>query len=81
VRTVGSLKQAKRIMATDQIDLLVADVGLPDGDGLTLLKSLRARQPLAEAIIITGSPSVDGAIAAMRGGAADLLPKPFTIGS
>ncbi|MGA2233060.1 MAG: response regulator [Tepidisphaeraceae bacterium] len=78
VRTAGSIKQAKRIMATEQIDLLVADVGLPDGDGLTLLKPLRARQPLAQAIIITGNPSIDGTIAAMRGGAADLLPKPFT---
>jgi two-component system KDP operon response regulator KdpE len=78
VSTATSLRQARRIMATEQIDLLVADIGLPDGDGLTLLKPLRARQPLAQAIIITGNPSIDGTIAAMRSGAADLLPKPFT---
>jgi CheY-like chemotaxis protein len=79
VRGATNIRQARHILATEPIDLLLADIGLPDGDGLSLLKSLRSRHPLAEAIIITGSPSVEGAINAMRGGAADLLPKPFTV--
>src|ERR1700722_11176121 len=78
VRAAGSLQNARRILATEPVDLLVADIHLPDGDGLTLLKSLRARQPLSQAIIITGDPSVESAIAAMRGGAIDLLAKPFS---
>jgi CheY-like chemotaxis protein len=78
VRSATSIRQAQRIMATETIDLLVADVGLPDGDGLALLKSLRSRHPAAQAIIITGNPSVEGILAAMRGGAIDLVPKPFT---
>jgi CheY-like chemotaxis protein len=78
VKTASNLKQAKRILATEPIDLLVTDVRLPDGDGLVLLKALRSRQPFAQAIVITGAPSVEGVIAALRGGAADLLPKPFT---
>jgi CheY-like chemotaxis protein len=79
VRSAGSIKRARRMLAVEPIDLLIADVGLPDGDGLSLLGALRARHPLAEAIVITGDPSLEGAIQAMRGGAADLLPKPFSM--
>jgi len=78
IRSAGSVRQAKRILAREKIDLLLADIGLPDGDGMSLLKALHSRQPTAQAIIITGSPSVEGTIAAMRGGAVDLIPKPFT---
>ena len=79
VRVATNCREARRILATQPIDLLVADIGLPDGNGLSLIQSLRARQPLAQTIVITGSPSVDETIRAMRDGAADLLPKPFTI--
>jgi DNA-binding NarL/FixJ family response regulator len=79
VRVADSIKQARRIMATDSVDLMIADIGLPDGDGMSLLQALRAHHPLAESIVITGSPSVEKAIAAMRFGAADLLPKPFSL--
>lgn len=78
-RCANSIKRARRILATESIDLMVADIGLPDGDGLSLLQALRAHHPLAESIVITGSPSVERAISAMRFGAADLLPKPFSI--
>jgi DNA-binding NarL/FixJ family response regulator len=79
VRVADSIKRARRIMATDSVDLMIADIGLPDGDGMSLLQALRAHHPLAESIVITGSPSVEKAIAAMRFGAADLLPKPFSL--
>jgi FixJ family two-component response regulator len=55
----------------------LTDVGLPDGDGLSLLAALRRHQPTASAVVITGSPSVDGAITALRGGAVDFVAKPF----
>lgn len=74
-----SLKQARKILASGEpVELLVADVNLPDGDGMSLLPSLREHRPHAAAIVITGSPSVDGAIAAMRHGALDFVPKPFS---
>jgi FixJ family two-component response regulator len=74
----ASLAQARKILASQTIELLVADVNLPDGDGTSLLPALREHQPNASAIVITGSPSVDGAISAIRGGAVDFVPKPFT---
>ena len=70
IRSATTVREARRILATQQIDPLVADVGLPDGDGLSLIKALRSRQPFAQAIVITGSPTVQGTIEAMRGGAA-----------
>jgi FixJ family two-component response regulator len=74
----ASIAQARKVLTTTTIDLMVADVHLPDGDGMSLLPALRQHQPLASAIVITGSPSVDGAISALRGGAADFVPKPFS---
>jgi len=78
VISAATIAQARRILQTQGIELMVADLHLPDGDGMTLLPALRQHQPFASAIMITGSPSVDGAIGALRGGAADFVPKPFT---
>ena len=72
-----TIAQAKRKLLGESFELLVTDVNLPDGDGMSLLSTLRRHQPTATAIVITGSPSVDGAITALRGGAVDFVPKPF----
>src|SRR5688500_7162246 len=78
VISAPTVAEAKKILATTAIELLVADVNLPDGKGTELLSSLREHQPQANAIVITGQPSMDGAITAMREGAVDFLPKPFS---
>jgi DNA-binding NtrC family response regulator len=76
--TAGDLSEAEKIIASEKIDLLLADLHLPDGDGMSLLPRLREKHPSAASVIITGNPSVNGAITAMRGGAFDFLPKPFS---
>ncbi len=73
-----TVAEARKLLATEPIELLVTDVSLPDGDGTSLLATLRQKQPNASAIVITGAPSVDRAIMALRDGALDFLPKPFT---
>ncbi len=78
VISAKSIAEAKKVLATTTIELLVADVNLPDGDGTALVSALKQHQPQANAIVITGAPSVDGAISAIREGAVDFLPKPFT---
>jgi FixJ family two-component response regulator len=78
VSAASSLKEAKKALADGGADLLVIDLNLPDGDGMSLLPALRETLPAASAIIITGKPSVDGAISAIRGGAVDFIPKPFS---
>jgi response regulator of citrate/malate metabolism len=77
VLRAANVRQARHILETQPIDLMIADVLLPDGDGTSLLETMRLHQPSASAVIMTGSPSVDRAVDAMRHGAVDFLPKPF----
>jgi FixJ family two-component response regulator len=81
VISAKNIAEAKKILASTSIELLVADAHLPDGKGTELLASLKEKQPQANAIVITGQPSMDGAINAMRHGAVDFLPKPFSAAS
>ena len=74
----STLSDARTVLAEQSIDLLVADVNLPDGNGNSLLEELNRRHPLAAAVMMSGEPSVDCTISAMRGGAVDFLPKPFS---
>lgn len=75
--TAKTIKEAERILENQSIELLVTDVRLPDGDGTALLPTLRRKHPNAHAIVITGSPTIDGAVAALRHGAVDFVTKPF----
>ena len=72
------LREAEAILKNEPIDLLLADVRLPDGDGMSLLPKLHHANPAAAAMVITGDPSLTGAIDAMRAGVVDFLPKPFS---
>jgi two-component system, NtrC family, response regulator AtoC len=74
---VGTAKQAENALKRFQPHLLIVDIALPDGDGLGLLRSAREARPDLEAVVITGSSSVDHAIEALRAGAADYLLKPL----
>jgi ActR/RegA family two-component response regulator len=73
-----SAEEARAVLETQPIAMLVTDVNLPDGDGTDLIETLQLHHPNASAIVITGAPSVDRAIAAIRFGALDFVPKPFT---
>jgi DNA-binding response OmpR family regulator len=78
VHIAKTFAQAKRKLIGESFELLVTDLHLPDGDGMSLLATLRRHQPIATAIVITGQPSVDRAITALRDGAVDFVPKPFS---
>ena len=45
--SAGSIAQAKQILSSSQVEVLVTDVHLPDGDGISLLPTLRQHQPNA----------------------------------
>jgi FixJ family two-component response regulator len=76
--SAATVAEARAILARESVEVLVTDVHLPDGDGMSLLAQLREHQPNASAIVITGSPSMDRAITAIRGGAIDFVTKPFS---
>src|SRR4029079_7890555 len=75
--TVENIAGARKLLAKESVELVITDVNLPDGDGLGLLPAVRKNHPTATTIVITGAPSMDGAITAIQGGAVDFLPKPF----
>jgi two-component system response regulator HydG len=58
------------------IDILIADIRLPGMDGYELLKHVKALAPQLEVILITGYGTVEMAVAALREGAYDFIPKP-----
>jgi DNA-binding response OmpR family regulator len=59
-------------------DLLVADLRLPDIDGMEVVKKAKGKNPELPVIIITGYGSVPSAVGAMKIGVFDYLSKPFT---
>ena len=59
-------------------DLLIADLRLPDIDGLEVIKKVKDRRPDTGVIVITGYSTVPSAVEAMKLGASDYLSKPFT---
>ena len=61
--------------AHDDLDLVLLDLGLPDVDGFTLLKKLRARHPLVSVVVVSGQESPRQIKAALDGGAAGFVPK------
>jgi DNA-binding response OmpR family regulator len=73
------LKQARQHLRTDEFDLLLLDIVLPDGSGLDLLRELRARGVAIPILMITARDSVSDRVAGLDGGADDYLPKPFAM--
>jgi DNA-binding response OmpR family regulator len=72
-----SLRDAREFVATAHYDLIVLDLGLPDGDGLTLIKSLRSRAVPVPILVMTARDGLDDRIAGLDLGADDYLVKPF----
>lgn len=58
-------------------DCILLDISLPDGNGLTVLKELKANKKTDGVIIISAKNSIDDKIAGLNMGADDYLPKPF----
>ena len=71
-------KKALDIIETNSFDGLVADLRLPDIDGMGVIRRLKEKQPDTAVVVITGYASVSSAVDAIKLGAFDYLPKPFT---
>jgi serine phosphatase RsbU (regulator of sigma subunit)/DNA-binding response OmpR family regulator len=63
----------------DGADLVLADLRLPEMDGLQLIQEIRARDKHAVIVVITGHPSIESAVQAIRCGAYDYVTKPFNV--
>ncbi|MBC7783662.1 MAG: response regulator [Burkholderiales bacterium] len=77
VHVAGTIAEARSVLAKHPVQLMVADVMLPDGNGLDLLEELNLTSPHAGAVFMTSKPAVDQTVFALRHGALDFLAKPF----
>ncbi len=73
-----SAQEALEKMAKDSYSLLISDIVMPEKNGLELLKLVKEQWPLTKVIIMTAYASTDTAMKAIRLGALDYIPKPFT---
>jgi len=77
VEQAGSAEKALSLAAS--VSLILTDLRLPGMDGLKMLAELRARGLATPVIVMTAFGTVEGAVEAMKAGAVDFLPKPFSM--
>jgi len=78
VTAVSNVQDAQAQAARRSFDLAFVDLRLGADDGLDLIPLLLATSPWLKVIVITAYASIDTAVEAMRRGATDYIPKPFT---
>ena len=78
VFTASDVPRAIDVLGQTPFDLVITDYKMPKVSGLELVMHVRENFKDTEIIMITGYPSVDGAVGAVKAGAAEYLPKPFT---
>jgi two-component system response regulator PilR (NtrC family) len=70
---------AAAVLARGRVDMVITDVRLPDGDGVEILRHVKAASPETVVIVMTAFGSTETAVAAMKLGAHDYLTKPFDV--
>lgn len=75
----GSLAEAHKVIDAGAADIILLDVVLPDGSGMTLLDRLAREKPSPPVILITAFGEVEMAVEAMKKGAQDFLQKPLDL--
>ncbi|SRX76461.1 sigma-54-dependent transcriptional regulator [Aequorivita antarctica] len=73
-----SVKEAVAILRDTEIDLLITDLKMPEVDGFQLIQFASEHYPNMPKLVVTGYPSVQDALSAIKSGVVDYLVKPFT---
>ncbi len=76
VETASTNARARKLLTTRDFSLILSDLRLPDQDGIHLLSWLRDLQKATPVIIMTSYAEIQGAVLAMKEGAADYVSKP-----
>ncbi|MEO8543535.1 MAG: sigma-54 dependent transcriptional regulator [Burkholderiaceae bacterium] len=76
---VGDLAQAWEQLSARRFDVVITDMRLPDGMGISLLQRLREGQRRERCVVITAYGSADNAVESLKAGAFDYLTKPVDI--
>lgn len=75
----ATLTDADAALAGAHFDASIIDLGLPDGDGLSLVKSMRARGDQTPVLILTARDALSDRVNGLNGGADDYMAKPFAM--
>ena len=78
-REVENGIQALETFRKESYDLVISDLQMPGMNGMELLSRIKELNPSTPVIIMTGYPTIDITVSAMKEGALDFLTKPFTI--
>src|SRR6266550_2088048 len=78
VEVTGRGEEAIQMIHRSRFDIMLVDVYLEPVSGIDVLKAVMATSPSTLVVLMTGNPSVDSSIEAMRIGAWDYLPKPYS---
>jgi DNA-binding NtrC family response regulator len=78
VYTATNVPEAIKILNSTQIDLVITDLKMPNISGIDLIRHVRENLKDTEVVMITGYPSVDSAVKAIKNGAEEYITKPFT---
>ena len=73
-----SCEKARAVLDRERFDLMILDVGLPDGSGLGLCREIRDGGHTAPILVLTAQNGVDDRVAGLDAGADDYLGKPFS---
>src|SRR6188508_986066 len=77
VETAFTVEEAKTKIKSQNFDLIITDLRLPDYDGIQLLTEFKIEYPTIPVILMTGYSDVNTAVKAIKNGAADYISKPF----
>jgi two-component system response regulator PilR (NtrC family) len=78
-RTANNVAVAQRMLKTEQFDLCLTDMQLPDGDGLELVKWIQQYCPSVPVAVITAHGNMEIAVRALKMGAFDFVSKPLDL--
>ena len=79
VKSSGTAAGMWRLVESDFADVLITDVGLPDGDALDILPKLQKNNPDLKIIVMSARTTLLTAVRAEKKGAFEYLPKPFDL--
>ena len=77
VTATFSAAEAKSKIKSNEFDLIITDLRLPDSDGIVLMSEIKLTHPNVPVILMTGYSDVSTAVKAIKNGAADYISKPF----
>ncbi|MBD0270006.1 MAG: response regulator transcription factor [Cyanobacteria bacterium Co-bin8] len=75
---VNTGREALQTAYSSELDLVILDLGLPDQDGLAVLKALRGQGHTIPIVVLTARDGVSHTVAGLEGGADDYITKPFS---